>query len=389
MTTSSSQAPTQVPTNATPPQQAVRPVVSTAAFAPEPVTPELTQNMIHPPPSISCSRCEKPQIQTKLHYNCSKCNDGNFNLCLQCYRAGQGCNHWFGFGLMAMYRYKDFAPPEGHSRSYDYPHVLTARKYVQEPSSIPNLQEGAFCETCTSFANDCYWYCELCLEGAWGFCNACVLQGRHCTHPLLPAAHISTLSNSNTDPSRLKFLPVPHLKPHSYVLLPVLTDCDICRLPIPPNSTRFHCYECSAGDYDVCNSCYTSLVATGKIAQVNGPNGWRRCLQGHRMSVIGYQDTPHGGGQLRVTLRDPVGGWRLKEEPHTNTSVPPPTQQQGVNGYNCIASWSWFPTEENSDEVAFPRHAEVRECQDLNEDWGIGVYARRVGVFPRNHTKRI
>ncbi|KAF2159410.1 hypothetical protein M409DRAFT_71073 [Zasmidium cellare ATCC 36951] len=384
--TSTSLAPTSAPTS-TPPQQSVRPAVSTAAFAPEPVTSETASRA---PPSISCSRCEKPQIQTKLHYNCSKCNDGNFNLCLQCYRAGRGCNHWFGFGLMAMYRYEQAALPEGHSsRTYDYPHIITPRRYDQ--TSPHTLHSGAFCETCLTPTNDCYWYCELCLSGAWGYCNACVLQGRHCTHPLLPTAHVTTLPNP---PKDIRYLPLPHLPPNSYVLLPVLTDCDICRLPIPPNSTRFHCYECSAGDYDVCNQCYTSLVSAGKISSANGPKGWRRCLANHRMAVVGYQDTPLAGGKLRITLRDPVGGWRLKDSPTTIAPPPPPSQQNGNasgnrTGYSAIASWSWFPEEGQADELVIPAGAEVRECEDLNEDWGVGVFAGRVGVWPRNHVQRL
>lgn len=133
--------PSLAPTSAlaTPPQQSVRPVVSTAALAPEPVTPETESRS---PPSVSCSRCEKPQIQTKLHYNCSKCNDGNFNLCLECYRAGRGCNHWFGFGLMAMYRFEQSAPAEGQTRNYEYPHILTARRYEQPSSTTSSFKSS-------------------------------------------------------------------------------------------------------------------------------------------------------------------------------------------------------------------------------------------------------
>ncbi|KXT14799.1 hypothetical protein AC579_9653 [Pseudocercospora musae] len=375
-------------------QQSVRPAASASAFAPVPVS------TLSAFPTIACSCCQRPDLAQSLHYNCSKCNSGNFNLCLSCYRDGRGCRHWFGFGLMAMYRYHR-AQEEGsgqYSSGYEYPHLLNPRQYMQASlqDSSPELQEGAFCEHCLKYTNDCYWYCEICLEGAWGYCNTCVLRGNHCTHPLLPLAHISTLRNASHDPSKLAFLPVPHLKQHSYVLLPVLTDCDICRLPIPPRATRFHCYTCSDGDYDICNDCYNSLVAMGKISSKDGPNGWRRCLEGHRMSVIGYQDTPYGGGQRRLTLREMVGGRRLKEEGTPSggdavlvagrTAVVPP---DGGVGYKCLAQWSRWPKEGDVDELAFPKNAEIRECEDRNSDWAVGVYDGTVGLFPVNHTRKI
>lgn len=395
---STSQAPLtanhdHVPAQTTAHQPSVRPAVSKSAFAPEAVQAEQLHSNA---PRLSCSRCAKPDIEAKLHYNCSKCDDGNFNLCLQCYRGSQGCRHWFGFGFVAMSKYQREAPPEGYPRGYDYPHILTPRRHVapsdtlspsSNTSSSTGLEEGAFCESCFTNANTNYWYCATCLDGAWGFCNACVLQGKHCTHPLLPLAHISTLPpDSSRDPSRLQFLPLPHLKQHSYVHVPAITACDICTLDIPSNATRYHCTQCSDGDYDICNTCYNSLVATGKISITNGPNGWRRCLNNHRMSIIGFSSTAQG--QVRTSTRDPVGGFRLKEPMSGGGGSAPPPSPQGNTGKRT-AGWSWFPAEENRDELAFPRNAEVRECEDLNADWAVGVYAGRVGVFPSNHTRKM
>ncbi len=58
----------------------------------------------YPEPSITCNRCQKKHIEYTLHYNCGICSDGNYNICLSCYRSGKGCLHWFGFGQSAWAR---------------------------------------------------------------------------------------------------------------------------------------------------------------------------------------------------------------------------------------------------------------------------------------------
>lgn len=380
------------------PQQEVRPAVSTSALTPEVVSSSLssTQGNAITPSAIACSHCQQQEIGLALHYNCSKCNSGTYNVCLRCYRDGKGCHHWFGFGLMAMYRWQKAAEAEGNRRSFEYPHILMPRRYIAASANrniaAPDLdlQEGAFCESCLGFSNGCYWYCNHCLEGAWGYCNACVLKGQHCTHPLLAIAHISTLHNS--DPARIPLcLPVPHLKQDSYVLLPVLTDCDVCRKAINERETRFHCYQCSGGDYDICNECYHSLVAMGKISSANGPNGWRRCPQDHRMSVIGHQNTPTpaGPGQLRVTMKDIVGGWRLRDDVTVNSSDRRAISADTGTDKRSLAVWSRWPKEVDKDELAFPKNAEFREVEDLNTDWGVAVYSSKVGLVPLNYTRRL
>ncbi|KAK4546538.1 hypothetical protein LTR36_001755 [Oleoguttula mirabilis] len=400
---SSPSLPTSFSNTAPTSQFAVRPATSTAGFAPEHIAsttpvPELVSATHTVPitPSLSCKHCNKADIQYTLHYHCPWCRNGSFDLCLSCYRDGQGCDHWYGFGYMAYERWRRLAPPEGWPTGYERPHTLVPRRYVKQERPLSSqepeqLQEGAFCESCSAFANECYWYCFHCLEGAWGFCNACAQQGRHCTHPLLPVAHQNSLRQAHPDPAKASFAQMPHLRQDSYVVLPVLTDCDICRRPIPPNSTRFHCHQCSNGDYDICTECYYSLVATGKISQANGPNSWRRCLQGHRMTIVGYQDMPEGG-QQRVIVRGQVGGRRHKDEDADvakarSTAAPPPADSS--LGARCLSLWSYFPREGVADELTFPKNAEVTEMDDMNGDWSIGVYAGNVGLFPSNHVRKL
>ncbi|ERS99893.1 hypothetical protein HMPREF1624_03260 [Sporothrix schenckii ATCC 58251] len=331
-------------------------------------------------PDISCARCNRRHIEYDLHYNCSICSMGNWNICLDCYRAGKGCQHWFGFGFSAWPKWEKKAAQwraenaaaisATGGATFPQPHMLTANRYLM-PRVVPGgaegrrtltsedpqdrLQSGVFCERCRAWANSCYWRCEVCNYGDWGFCNNCVNQGFACTHPLLPLTHQPLpAATTSSQPSQAQgqdqqphLLPSPPPRPHASALyqlpaepsadvtisaprigsfraLTFTTTCDICRKAIPPSRARFHCYSCTStvvpdthpGDYDVCQECYGALLQKRPtvLAPENGPNGWRRCPSGgHRMVVVAFrEDGKNGGMPRRVVLEDLVGGFRLE-----------------------------------------------------------------------------
>lgn len=420
----------------------------TSSSSPTPKSP----THLYPEPSITCARCAKSHIEYELHYNCGKCAGGNYNICLSCYRAGKGCLHWFGFGY-AAWRNWDARTSSGELQpNAEKPHMLTASRYIP-PKVTPGgadgrktltnddpqnrLQSGAFCANCLAWANQCYWRCEACNEGDWGFCNDCVNQGKSCTHPLLPLTYKPSESNSPPHtpvsaqeiPASARILTGPgatgvgNFKPLTFD-----TRCDICRYPIQPSASRYHCFSCVSkiansppGDYDVCSTCYSKLVSSRRISAENGPNGWRRCLQGHRMAVLSF-DSGHGGecrvivqdivggrglSQKQSSVQDPSGGdlqlWSWGDGKHADndgshvrlvtsdvmktspTSSPdlviernfPPS---GGVGMKALAVWSWYPAEH--DELLFPKGAELRECKDVNGDWFHGSYMGKTGLFP-------
>ncbi|KAI9746516.1 MAG: hypothetical protein M1818_000229 [Claussenomyces sp. TS43310] len=406
-------------------------------------------------PSLACSRCTKAHIEYELHYNCHICLNGNWNLCLPCYRSGRGCLHWFGFGRAAWARWETLIASGNNSLRTESPHMLTANRYVPPPiteggadgrrtitydNPAKRLQSGAFCANCLAWANECYWRCEVCNEDDWGFCNLCVNQGKCCTHPLLPLAYrpiegqnppLSPRHDRQT-PSSASLLTGPDIVEFGpFKPLTFRVNCDICHYPIQPSSTRYHCFSCAStslpdrqpGDYDICTTCYSGLMSRKRISPENGSNGWRRCLRGHRMIIVGFDDSR--GGQRRVIVQDLVGGRGLHEEPYKVADQPGPQLQQwswagdkqvrlvttdvaasapttsssslklsntfppdGGVGMAAVALWSWFPKEGDGDnELLFPKGAEIRECLDVNGDWYFGAYMGVKGLFPAPYVR--
>ncbi|EUC35751.1 hypothetical protein COCCADRAFT_89977 [Bipolaris zeicola 26-R-13] len=387
-------------------------------------------------PNITCQRCNKSDIQYELHYNCSRCDGGEYSICVRCYRLGKGCKHWFGFGWTAWPRYEREAPEGGYPPNHEHPHILIGRRYrrpmtpLTESSTPPHVlmseddpkqrvELGVFCENCKAYANACYWKCDYCNEGDWGYCNDCVNQGRHCTHPLVPVAkkarepQSSTTDATPSTPSTPRLEP-SHLAPPSsdtaetttplaapltpksaslargpgyftiansiFRPLTFTTLCNVCRYPIAPSNTRFHCLKCNAGDYDICTSCYHKLSVSGRIPKEDGVSGWRKCLRSHRMYVVGFED--RDGAQRRIVVKDLVGGYAMKEEDMARVMRVPP---DGGLGLRLLARWAYWPDDGVDDELAFPRGAEIREAADINGDWYWGVYCGVGKLFPANH----
>lgn len=113
-------------------------------------------------------------------------------------------------------------------------------------------------------------------------------------------------------------------------------------------------------------------------------------MQGHRMVVLGYQDTLDGG-HLRMVVRDRVGGTAFREDDISLSGREPPGgyPPDGGVGMRCLALYCYWPADGVDDEVAFPKNAEVREVEDRNGDWFWGVYGGRAGLFPSNHVRRL
>ncbi|POR31176.1 Uncharacterized protein TPAR_08616 [Tolypocladium paradoxum] len=429
----------------------VHSAVSSPVSSPTASGHQRKRSQLYPEPSITCSRCNKTHIEYDVHYNCAVCSAGQWNICVDCYRAGKGCLYWFGFGYGAWNKWEKARQQD---ESLAMPHMLTASRYLRPPSTPggadgrktlttddprTRLETGTFCSRCLAWTNNCYWRCDVCNEGDWGFCNDCVNQGRSCTHMLLPLTHEASQSlgrpRSPRSPGRPPAAAI-FTGPQASTIGPFKpltfrTRCDVCQDPITPSQVRYHCFSCTSvlvpdgppGDYDICSSCYGNLVAQGQISQENGHSGWRRCLNGHRMAVIGFVDGKVG--QWRFVERDIVGGRALRTEPFEGSehqgqglrvwswrkgeekwerlvtkdvsatapgvagsltltqSFPP----DGGLGMRASARWAWYPQAGAEDELLFPKGAEIREIEDVNGDWFFGTCMGAKGLFPAPYVR--
>jgi hypothetical protein len=385
---------------------------------------------LHPEPHISCRGCGKDHIEYELHYNCSRCDEGGYNLCQSCYRGGKGCKHWYGFGWAAWPAYQQKAPPGGYPSNHELPHIMRGHRFRKPQASLietttaphvlrsednpsQRLESGVFCDICAQWADGCYWKCDYCNEGEWGYCNDCVNQGRHCTHALLPISHVgrerasaspntaaasaeppSTPQSNHLVPTYLLDSPPPTTPPltpraaslisgpghvtlakSTYRPLTFTTLCNICTYPIPPSHTRYHCLQCNDGDYDICSGCYQKQVFSGRIGKDDGVHGWRRCLRNHRMIVVGFED--RDGGQRRVVVRDLVGGFSLRDE-SASTSPPSPSQP----GHS--EKWTWHDTDGSRQQFRSPNTPRsAPSIQRFPPDGGVGLRIQaRWSYFP-------
>ena len=346
-------------------------------------------------PSVACERCGDSNIAYQLHMHCEQCKDGNYDLCLRCWRLGRGCLNWYGFGEGAMSRWnREVGSKVIYSSDREFPHFLTGRRnrLVKTQKSLASQGDGAvsaetydsdgefqllsgfFCSNCSNFAQHIFWVCDVCNDGEWGYCDSCVSEGRCCTHPLLPV-NFPPSSAGNSSPSQ------PSKTTQTIIPLVFDTNCDICNFVIPPSDTRFHYPQCDGGDYDVCTNCYLQINKQGMISEANGPQGWRRCPKDHRMMIVGFEDSARG--RRRVVVNDLVGGHLLNSSDQSLArSVFPPS---GHTDLRVVAVWSYWPKDDVQDELAFPRGAEIRECEIINSDWSWGVYCGKKGLFPGNY----
>ncbi|KLJ12220.1 hypothetical protein EMPG_12722 [Blastomyces silverae] len=276
-----------------------------------------------PEPSISCSRCDKRNIQYEVYKTCTRCDDGNYNLCLLCYRMGRGCLHWFGFGKSAQVRFEK-KYPTGISAVREPPHVLQSRKYLRPPgettqnrpnssrrrtkddpakrlqSASATRENGAFVIAVSTKANAAHILFYPSVE-----------SGKAMLSPLIHQAHLPPNSNA----------PVP--------------------IPVRQDSGDWMWKDETSG---------TSISHRRRFPRTR--TAW--------------------SNSSPTTPTDPT------TKTHFASHFPP----SGGIGLRLLAHWSYYPDPDVTDEIMFPRGAEITEAENINGDWMWGCYAGQKGLFP-------
>ena len=90
-------------------------------------------------------------------------------------------------------------------------------------------------------------------------------------------------------------------------------------------------------------------------------------------------DSPTGQRRRLTRSRNHWAGTGGAEISKTTIPSFPPS---GGIGLRLVAGWSYYPDPEESDEIMFPRGAEITEAENINDDWFWGCYAGQKGLFP-------
>ncbi|KAK0748769.1 hypothetical protein B0T21DRAFT_398780 [Apiosordaria backusii] len=454
--------------------------LSTDINSPPLSAPRRAQPVWYKEPLIKCDHCSREHIHYDLHFNCNLCHEGDWNICLDCWRRGKGCLHWFGYGPGALQKWKrlgaDLPPPHSLVGSRYLPPSTPpggaeGRRTLTAENPAERLQRGTFCAGCTAFTRDLHWGCDTCKDADWGYCNTCVNQGKTCSHPLTPLAYFPKSSPRYKPPqqpqsalcfssSTLGIANSTTRGKGAYVPADPKQHCEHCTKPIPRNQVYYHCYSCPSqlpnslpGDHlNLCVACYNHFLNTNHIPPENGPKGWRRCPKGHRMVMLAFSvssSSPASNETIykRKIFKDLVGGRRLRMEPMLNNplyqawsweelpspgtnpspgngkkkmkfvsvdigrstaglntrdiDLPDPLLDQqtdfsqdehefppdGGYGPKAVANWGWVPSEDVTDELFFPKGAEILEVEDVNGEWFHGYYNGVGGLFPGPYVK--
>lgn len=276
----------------TPPRIQPPPQQRRGSSAARPTPSSWVESLVHVTEQ-TCFHCQK-RIDFAARCCCPECN---ILICSSCYRDGRRC------------------------RTQDTNHALIPNKLQLNPRHI---QSGVFCDICESWCdnngnerNAFFWACEICDNGNWSVCRACVSKGNACTHELklysnqrqpTRGAIRGTLGQPNFHvysqlvraPGNANMDLNTRLNAYGYVRATGFQiQCDDCLGVVPPDHSYLHCIECLDGHWDMCIDCWYTL------ADQLGTSDEEvfRCRAGHFMSLLSQggqtgthktiQDAPH------------------------------------------------------------------------------------------------
>ncbi|KAK5663049.1 hypothetical protein OQA88_6465 [Cercophora sp. LCS_1] len=200
--------------------------------------------------AVCCNSCDR--TIPEVHYHCSTCDDGDFDLCQECVDQGKNCygtDHWLikrfvKHGVIINSTTERIAPKSKvKPQSVDQPSIPAP---VSQDRIIPLFNEFLYssirtCNCCVQELPEVdFVHCTTCED--FDLCRSCFAKNRHGHHP--KHAFVAAVEGTRLEPDVSRRLSAGRDQPHNAI-------CDGCDEAI--KGIRHKCLDCP--DWDYCSTC--------------------------------------------------------------------------------------------------------------------------------------
>ncbi|EPS33424.1 hypothetical protein PDE_08386 [Penicillium oxalicum 114-2] len=311
---------------------------------------------------LFCDICQSPA--NDCFWKCSRCNEGDWGFCNRCVNQGRCCTH----PLLPIRRV--VGAPKALATSTPADSNTLSRSNTEV---FKTLSFSTNCDICTYPipASVTRFHCLQCNDGDYDVCTNCYLK-------LVATSKISK-ENGHSGWRRC-------LASHRMIVVGFEDRDDgqrrvIVRDRVGGNALQD---EHIAGQSPPASSVGSSPGAAADRA--NGYWSWKEGSERRKKAsrLRGLSSSSHGGGHTASPgASDSASG--NSSSSFSQGAIFRRFPPDGGVGLVVQAKWSYFPGEEDEDELFFPRGAEIKEVDDVNDEWFWGSYAGRTGLFPGTH----
>ncbi|KAF7712831.1 Uncharacterized protein PECH_000853 [Penicillium ucsense] len=314
---------------------------------------------------LFCDICQSPA--NDCFWKCSRCNEGDWGFCNRCVNQGRCCTH----PLLPLRRV--VGAPKASATSTPADSNTLSRSNTEV---FKTLSFSTNCDICTYPipASVTRFHCLKCNEGDYDVCTNCYLK-------LVATSKISKENGHNGWRRCLSF--------HRMIVVGFEDRDDGQRRVIVRDRVGGNALQ---EEHIAAQSPPTSSAGSSPVASADRTNGywsWKEGSERRKKAsrLRGSFSHLSGGGNAGHSHAQP------SSTPDSSSGNNSPSLQHGVRrfppdggvGLVVQARWSYFPGEEDEDELFFPRGAEIKEVDDVNDEWFWGSYAGRTGLFPGTH----